>query len=66
MNPVLDGEASPEDVEHLKIRCLMAKLRADDDQTSVFRIGKWQITNAILQYTTLTTLDFVDCLDFED
>ena len=50
MNPVLDGEEPPEDVEQLKIRCYMAKLRADDDQTSVFRIEKWQKTNTIVQY----------------
>ena len=59
---ILDREASPEDVERLKIRCFMAKLRADDDQTSVFRIEKWQITNANIQSITL---DFMDHKDFE-
>ena len=62
IHSILDGEAPPEDVKLLKSRCFMAKLRADDDQTSVFRIEKWQITNANIQSITL---DFMDHKDFE-
>ena len=45
MNPVLKGESTPESIEHLKFGGLTAKLRADCDQTLVFRIENWQITN---------------------
>ena len=62
INSVLNVESSRESIEHFKIGRLMAKLRADDDQTSVFRIEKWQITNANIQSITL---DFMDHKDFE-
>ena len=62
MNGVLDVVLSCEHDEHFRIGRLKAKLPTDRDQTSVFRIEKWQKTNAIIQDMISNV---VGCFDFE-
>ena len=45
IQPDMDVVSSCEHDEHLKIECLMVKVRTDGDQTSVFQSEKWQKTN---------------------
>ena len=53
----MDTKTSSEDIEHFKFVSLKSKIRADGDQTSVFRNEEWQKTNAIIQYKTGTPKD---------
>ena len=57
----LDIVLSCEHDEHFRIGRLKAKLPTDRDQTSVFRIEKWQKTNAIIQDMISNV---VGCFDF--